>query len=67
MKEPISLLFTDIDQNNLKISLILWCNKNDLTDLMMLKHHIILAILNTLKANNIQRLKLKRLINLHAR
>lgn len=56
-KESVRLFFTDIDQNNLKISVFFSCNKDDIYSMMRIKHDAILAILKGLKDNNIQRFK----------
>lgn len=57
VREAINLYFTDIDQNNLKVSVIFWCNQDTLQDMMRIKHNAILAILKELKGHDIQRLK----------
>lgn len=56
-KESVELFFTDIDQNNLKLSVFFWCKKDDIYSLMRIKHDAILAILKGLKDNDIQRFK----------
>lgn len=55
--EPVSLYFTDIDQNNLKVSVVLWCTENELYEMMRVKHRAILALLGALEDHGIQRLK----------
>lgn len=55
--DSVALYFTDIDQNNLKASIIFWCVENGINDLKRIKHNAILAILNAFKENQIQRLK----------